>query len=84
MLLRHEVVIKHPGMVKLYGYCCEGQHLGVVYEFKPFDSVFNLITKGIGYLSLYKIPYLIPNSMIGLAIILPPIQGDRLHSWFIC
>ncbi|EYU42889.1 hypothetical protein MIMGU_mgv1a010357mg [Erythranthe guttata] len=29
----------------LYGYCYEGGHLGVVYDFKPFDSVFNLIPK---------------------------------------
>ncbi|KAI3469047.1 hypothetical protein Pfo_025710 [Paulownia fortunei] len=45
ILLRHEMLINHPGMVKLYGYCCEGEHLGVVYEFKPFDLVFNLIPK---------------------------------------
>ncbi|KAL7086937.1 hypothetical protein ACP275_13G033900 [Erythranthe tilingii] len=42
MMLRPEI---HPGIVKMYGYCNEYDHLGVVYEFEPFDSVFNLIPK---------------------------------------
>ncbi|KAG8372817.1 hypothetical protein BUALT_Bualt12G0106500 [Buddleja alternifolia] len=45
ILLRHETLINHPGMVRLFGYCYEGECLAVVYEFKPFDSVFNLIPK---------------------------------------
>uniref|UniRef100_A0A5B7BQ11 Protein kinase domain-containing protein n=1 Tax=Davidia involucrata TaxID=16924 RepID=A0A5B7BQ11_DAVIN len=46
ILLRHEKVIHHPGMVKLYGYCHEGDHLGVVYDFKPLDTVYNFLLKG--------------------------------------
>uniref|UniRef100_A0A5B7AGM8 Protein kinase domain-containing protein n=1 Tax=Davidia involucrata TaxID=16924 RepID=A0A5B7AGM8_DAVIN len=45
ILLRHEKVIHHPGMVKLYGYCHEGDHLGVVYDFKPLDTVYNFLLK---------------------------------------
>ncbi|KAL7126300.1 hypothetical protein ABFS83_14G176900 [Erythranthe nasuta] len=45
ILLRHEILIKHPCMVKLYGYCSDGGHLGAVYEFKAADSVLNLIPK---------------------------------------
>ncbi|KAL7086965.1 hypothetical protein ACP275_13G036000 [Erythranthe tilingii] len=45
ILLRNVPLISHPGMVPLYGYCNEGGHLAVVYEFKPFDSVVNLIPK---------------------------------------
>ncbi|GFP79612.1 hypothetical protein PHJA_000104700 [Phtheirospermum japonicum] len=45
VLLRHEMVINHLGMVKLYAYCWDSEHLGVAYEFKPFDSGFNLIPK---------------------------------------
>lgn len=47
LLLRHEMLINHPGMVQLYGYCCSDGFLGVVYEFKAFESVSNLIPKGI-------------------------------------
>ncbi|KAL7128959.1 hypothetical protein ABFS83_13G030200 [Erythranthe nasuta] len=53
MLLRHEM---HPGMVKLYGYCNENHNLGAVYEFNPFDSVFNLIPKdGFTWLQRMKV-----------------------------
>ncbi|EYU26965.1 hypothetical protein MIMGU_mgv11b0235052mg, partial [Erythranthe guttata] len=45
ILLRNPMVINHPNLVKLYGYCYEVGHLGVVYEFDPFDSVYNLIPK---------------------------------------
>uniref|UniRef100_A0A5B7ALJ9 Protein kinase domain-containing protein n=1 Tax=Davidia involucrata TaxID=16924 RepID=A0A5B7ALJ9_DAVIN len=45
ILLRHEKLIHHPGMVKLYGYCLEGDHLGAVYDFKPLDTVYNLLLK---------------------------------------
>ncbi|KAL7128955.1 hypothetical protein ABFS83_13G030100 [Erythranthe nasuta] len=44
-LLRHEMVISHPGMAKLYGYYYKGSRFAVVYEFKPFDSLFNLLPK---------------------------------------
>ncbi|XP_012830657.1 PREDICTED: probable receptor-like protein kinase At5g15080 [Erythranthe guttata] len=46
ILLRHHLVINHPNMIKLYGFCYEvGRHLGVVYDFNPFDSVYNLVLK---------------------------------------
>ncbi|KAL8031875.1 hypothetical protein ABFX02_13G057900 [Erythranthe guttata] len=56
MLLRHEKLNNHPGMLKLYGYCKESDHVGVVYEFKPFASVFNLIPKdGFSWLQRIKV-----------------------------
>ncbi|KAK6137914.1 hypothetical protein DH2020_028348 [Rehmannia glutinosa] len=64
ILLRHEMLISHPGMLKLYGYCCEGEHLGVVYEIRPFDSLFNLIPKD-GFTWLQRI-----KAALGLASIL--------------
>ncbi|KAG8387128.1 hypothetical protein BUALT_Bualt03G0221100 [Buddleja alternifolia] len=45
ILLSYEKLKTHPGMVKLYRYCLEGDHLGLVYEVKPFNSVYNLIPK---------------------------------------
>ncbi|EYU42130.1 hypothetical protein MIMGU_mgv1a019652mg, partial [Erythranthe guttata] len=45
ILLRHEMFINHPGMLKLYGFCFDRGLIGAVYEFKPFDSLFNLIPK---------------------------------------
>lgn len=47
VLLRHEVLINHPGMVKLHGYFMDGEKLCVSYECNAFDSLFNLIPKGI-------------------------------------
>ncbi|KAL7087384.1 hypothetical protein ACP275_13G065500 [Erythranthe tilingii] len=46
-LLSHEMVMNHPFMVKLYGYYSDsdGGQFVVVYEFKPSDSLFNLIPK---------------------------------------
>ncbi|KAK6144760.1 hypothetical protein DH2020_021580 [Rehmannia glutinosa] len=64
ILLRHEMLISHPGMLKLYGYCCEGEHLGAVYEFRPFDSLFNLIPKA-GFTWLQRI-----KAALGLASVL--------------
>ncbi|KAG8387131.1 hypothetical protein BUALT_Bualt03G0221400 [Buddleja alternifolia] len=56
ILLRHEMFFNHPGMVKLHGYCREGNHLAAVYLFKPFDSVFNLIPKdGFTWLQRIKV-----------------------------
>ncbi|KAL7087385.1 hypothetical protein ACP275_13G065600 [Erythranthe tilingii] len=56
MLLRHEKLNNHPGMLRLYGYCKESDHVGVVYEFKPFASVFNLIPKdGFSWLQRIKV-----------------------------
>ncbi|KAK6144761.1 hypothetical protein DH2020_021581 [Rehmannia glutinosa] len=54
ILPRHERVTNHPGMAKLYGYCFEGDHLGVVYDFKPFVSLFNLIPEA-GFTWLQRI-----------------------------
>ncbi|KAL7128960.1 hypothetical protein ABFS83_13G030300 [Erythranthe nasuta] len=45
ILLRHEMFINHPGMLKLYGYCFDRGLIAAVYKFKPFDSLFNLIPK---------------------------------------
>ncbi|KAL7083815.1 hypothetical protein ACP275_14G185500 [Erythranthe tilingii] len=45
ILLRHHLVIDHPNMIKLYGFCYEVGRLGVVYDFNPFDSVYNLVLK---------------------------------------
>ncbi|KAL8028747.1 hypothetical protein ABFX02_14G181000 [Erythranthe guttata] len=45
VLLRHEKVIKHPCMVKLYAFCSDGEHISVAYLLKPFGSLFNLIPK---------------------------------------
>ncbi|GFQ04525.1 protein kinase apk1b chloroplastic [Phtheirospermum japonicum] len=44
-LLRHELAMNRPGLARLYGYCLESDHLGVVYDFKPLDSVYNLVLK---------------------------------------
>ncbi|KAI8539569.1 hypothetical protein RHMOL_Rhmol09G0192900 [Rhododendron molle] len=33
----------HPNLVKLIGFCCETEHLGVVYELKPLDTLEKLI-----------------------------------------
>ncbi|KAL7128977.1 hypothetical protein ABFS83_13G031700 [Erythranthe nasuta] len=53
ILHRNEMVTSHPGMLKMYGYCFDGEHnLGVVYEFKPFDSLFNLVRDGISFYHL--------------------------------
>ncbi|XP_073157738.1 serine/threonine-protein kinase PBS1-like isoform X2 [Henckelia pumila] len=45
ILLRHEKMLSHPSMVPLYGFCADGEHLGVMYEFQASDSVYNLIPK---------------------------------------
>ncbi|KAL9142558.1 hypothetical protein ABFS82_14G177600 [Erythranthe guttata] len=44
-LLGHRNMVNHPGMLKLLGYCTEDDHLGVVYDFKPLDTLYNLILK---------------------------------------
>lgn len=37
----------HPGLMKLYGYCIdESEQCGVVYDFKPYDTVCNLLHNG--------------------------------------
>ncbi|XP_012830608.1 PREDICTED: uncharacterized protein LOC105951703 [Erythranthe guttata] len=46
-LLGHRKMINHPGMLKLLGYCYEDDLLGIVYDFKPFDTVYNLILEGV-------------------------------------
>ncbi|XP_073058961.1 probable serine/threonine-protein kinase PBL11 [Primulina eburnea] len=45
ILLRHEMMLNHPSMVQMYGFCADGEHLGVMYEFQASDSVYNLIPK---------------------------------------
>ncbi|KAL3502822.1 hypothetical protein ACH5RR_037271 [Cinchona calisaya] len=35
--------IEHESFVKLYGYCWEGENLGVVYDFKPLDMVSKVV-----------------------------------------
>ncbi|KAJ4836872.1 hypothetical protein Tsubulata_035783 [Turnera subulata] len=51
--LRDEIVLlhqypkfkSHPNLVKLIGYCHEGERLGVVYDLNPVDTVYNLLPK---------------------------------------
>lgn len=43
ILLRHEMMLNHPSMVQMDGFCADGEHLGVMYEFQASDSVYNLI-----------------------------------------
>ncbi|KAK6144805.1 hypothetical protein DH2020_021625 [Rehmannia glutinosa] len=47
-------VLNGHSMAKLYGYCFEDDHLGVVYDFKPFVSLFNLIPEA-GFTWLQRI-----------------------------
>lgn len=42
-LLRHPEFILHPTMVKLVGYCCEDENLGVVYDLDSLDTAQNLL-----------------------------------------
>ncbi|XP_048128454.1 uncharacterized protein LOC115747272 isoform X2 [Rhodamnia argentea] len=44
-LLRHPEFILHPSMVKLVGYCCEDENLGVVYDLNSLDTAQNLLTE---------------------------------------
>ncbi|KAK4440811.1 putative serine/threonine-protein kinase PBL26 [Sesamum alatum] len=37
--------VLHPGLMKLYGYCCEADQYGVVYDFKSFNTVDNLVLR---------------------------------------
>ncbi|KAL0310299.1 UNVERIFIED_CONTAM: Receptor-like kinase LIP2 [Sesamum calycinum] len=37
--------VLHPGLMKLYGYCCEAEQWGVVYDFKSFNTVANLVLR---------------------------------------
>ncbi|KAK2975801.1 hypothetical protein RJ640_022761 [Escallonia rubra] len=46
VLLRHEKLTRHPVMVRLFGYCYEDEHFGVVYDFKSLNTVYNLVPKG--------------------------------------
>ncbi|KAK2972466.1 hypothetical protein RJ640_003892 [Escallonia rubra] len=43
--LRHPSVKTQPNLVKLIGYSCKGEPLGVVYDLNPLDTLHNLITK---------------------------------------
>ncbi|KAL0369747.1 UNVERIFIED_CONTAM: Receptor-like kinase LIP2 [Sesamum angustifolium] len=37
--------VLHPGLMKLYGYCCEAEQWGIVYDFKSFNTVTNLVLR---------------------------------------
>ncbi|XP_073157665.1 probable serine/threonine-protein kinase PBL28 [Henckelia pumila] len=55
-LLRSERVIGHPGMVTICEFCFDGEHLGVVYEFNSFESLYNLIPEdGFTWLQRIKV-----------------------------
>ncbi|KAK3033313.1 hypothetical protein RJ639_033781 [Escallonia herrerae] len=45
VLLRYEKLTCHPVMVRLFGYCYEDEHFGVVYDFKSLNIVYNLVPK---------------------------------------
>lgn len=45
-LLKHPTIESHPHLVKLIGYCQEGEKLGVVYDIQPLNTVHNLLPKG--------------------------------------
>ncbi|KAL8028738.1 hypothetical protein ABFX02_14G180200 [Erythranthe guttata] len=67
-LLGHRKMINHPGMLKLLGYCYEDDLLGIVYDFKPFDTVYNLILEdGLTWLQRIKV-------LVGLASILSSLH----------
>ncbi|EYU30532.1 hypothetical protein ABFS82_14G178600 [Erythranthe guttata] len=76
VLLRHEVVIKHPCMVKLYGYCFDDEHLGVIYSLKPFDSIYNLIPRD-SFTWLQRI-----KSAFGLASLLKFLHAKNSTSYY--
>ncbi|XP_073279633.1 probable serine/threonine-protein kinase PBL17 [Primulina huaijiensis] len=55
-LLGHHTVISHPAMVTLCEYCFDGEHLGIVYELKALDSLYNLIPEdGFTWLQRIKV-----------------------------
>ncbi|KAK4408875.1 LRR receptor kinase SERK2 [Sesamum angolense] len=41
-----EQEVLHPGLMKLYGYCFEPEKCGIVYDFKSFNTVANLVLRG--------------------------------------
>ncbi|GKU96438.1 hypothetical protein SLEP1_g9674 [Rubroshorea leprosula] len=43
VLLLHPVLISHPNLVNLMGYCYEGENLGVVYDLEPLNTLHNLL-----------------------------------------
>ncbi|KAJ4848580.1 hypothetical protein Tsubulata_043579 [Turnera subulata] len=45
ILLQHGHLICHPNLVKLIGYCREDKYIGIVYDLKAIDTLFNLILK---------------------------------------
>ncbi|GFQ04526.1 probable serine/threonine-protein kinase nak [Phtheirospermum japonicum] len=71
ILLRHEMVLNHPGIVKLYGFCIDGEKLCVVYKVKAFDSVYNLIPKD-GFTWLQRI-----KAAFGLASVLKFLHSGK-------
>ncbi|XP_073157955.1 probable serine/threonine-protein kinase PBL1 [Henckelia pumila] len=55
-LLGHHTITSHPGMITLCEYCFDGEHLGIVYELKALDSLYNLIPEdGFTWLQRIKV-----------------------------
>ncbi|KAJ4834875.1 hypothetical protein Tsubulata_036770 [Turnera subulata] len=69
-----------PYLVKLIGYCREGEHIGVVYDLKALDTVSNLIHEdSLTWLQRVKIG-------IGLAFLLEFLHTDNppLKPYIVC
>ncbi|PWZ24696.1 NEDD8-activating enzyme E1 regulatory subunit AXR1, partial [Zea mays] len=47
--------LSHPNLVKLIGYCCEDDHMVLVYEFMPLGSVESHLFSSISYHILDKL-----------------------------
>ncbi|KAJ4834877.1 hypothetical protein Tsubulata_036772 [Turnera subulata] len=80
ILLQLPELICNPNLVELIGYCREGEHIGVVYDLKALDTVFNLIRKGsLTWLHIVKIG-------IGFASLLKFLHTDNppLQSYIVC
>ncbi|KAJ4836399.1 hypothetical protein Tsubulata_046786 [Turnera subulata] len=80
ILLQLPELICNPNLVELIGYCREGEHIGVVYDLKALDTVFNLIRKGsLTWLQIVKIG-------IGFASLLKFLHTDNppLQSYIVC
>ncbi|KAK9285828.1 hypothetical protein L1049_025029 [Liquidambar formosana] len=45
IVLQHPNLISHPSLVKLVGYCHEGEQLGIVYDLRSMDTLQNLLLK---------------------------------------
>ncbi|KAK9285927.1 hypothetical protein L1049_025128 [Liquidambar formosana] len=47
ILLQNPNLMSHPNLVKLIGYCYEGDCLGIVYDLSSLDTLHNLLLKGL-------------------------------------